>query len=167
MRFFGDFKKFVFKGNLLNTAIGLAIGSAFTAVVNSLVKDIFMPIIGYLSAGIDFTSFKVILRAADAATETPEVAITYGVLIQAFITFLLVGLTLFLVVRSMSKMQERQKAAEAATEAETEPEPTETELLSAILDELRAARGEAPEAVVDPLPADADEAVKTDSSSVQ
>src|SRR5659263_300690 len=98
-----EFKTFIFRGNVMDLAIGVIIATSFAAIVNSLVKDIIMPCIGVLTSGVDFTALKVILKPAvlDAAgaVTTPESAIGYGIFINTIITFLIVALVIFLVVK--------------------------------------------------------------------
>jgi len=109
-----DFKKFLLRGNVIDLAVAVVIGAAFTAVVNSLVNDIIMPVIGALTAGIDFADLKVVLYEAVMEGETvvtPEVAITYGHLIQVILQFILVALVIFLVVRLLTRFKKKEAAA--------------------------------------------------------
>ncbi len=120
---FKEFKEFISKGNVMDMAVGLVTGSAFTAIVTSLVNDVIMPAIGVLVGGINFADLKIVLKEAVAETETTpavaEVAIKYGSFIQAIVNFLIVAFVIFLVVKSMNKMR---AAAEARKAAEEEPE---------------------------------------------
>jgi large conductance mechanosensitive channel len=109
-----EFKKFILRGNVIDLAVAVVIGAAFGAVVNSLVNDIVMPIIGSLTAGINFSNFKIVLREAVVATGAQEVAITYGHLIQVIFQFLIIALTIFLVIRGISKMSKKQPEIPAA-----------------------------------------------------
>lgn len=130
-KFSQEFKEFIVRGNVMDMAIGIVIGAAFTAIVNSLVNDIIMPVVGYLTSGIDFKDLSWQLRAA---TETAEaVTINYGLFINAVITFLIVALVLFLIVKGVNKLRRKEEVV-----AEEEPAgPSETELLQEILVELR------------------------------
>ncbi len=125
--FFAEFKKFISRGNVIDMAVGVIIGGAFTAIVNSLVKDILNPIIGLITGGMDLAYLRIVLRPA--VGETPEVAIMYGSLINAIINFLLIALVLFLIVRSFNKMndlkkkKEEEEAAAAAAVAAAAPAP--------------------------------------------
>ncbi len=125
-----EFKEFIAQGSVLDAAVGFVLGLAFKAIVDSVVNGILMPVIGYLTAGIDFSSLKIVLRKAAEGVE--EVAITYGQVIQALLTFLLVAFFLFLVVRAVNKAR-RKKEAEAPVEEET---VSEVELLTEIRDLL-------------------------------
>jgi large conductance mechanosensitive channel len=105
-----EFKEFILRGSVVDLAVAVVIGAAFTAIVNSLVKDIFMPIIGYLLGGVDFTSMFIVLGGGTyaslaAAQEAGAATINYGVFINAVITFLLVALILFFVVKGINKLQ--------------------------------------------------------------
>ena len=105
-----EFKEFILRGNVVDLAIAVVIGAAFTAIINSLVKDIFMPIIGYLLGGVDFTSMFIVLGGGTfvslkAAQDAGAATINYGVFINAIITFLLVALILFFVVKGINKLK--------------------------------------------------------------
>ena len=130
-KFSQEFKEFIVRGNVMDMAIGIVIGAAFTAIVNSLVNDIIMPVVGYLTAGIDFADLSWELRAA---TETAEaVTINYGMFINAVISFLIVAFVLFLIVKVVNRLRRKEEIV-----VEEEPAgPSETELLQEILVELR------------------------------
>jgi large conductance mechanosensitive channel len=111
-----EFKEFILRGNVVDLAIAVIIGAAFTSIVNSLVNDIFMPIIGYALGGVDFTSLFIVLGGGTyaslaAAKEAGAATINYGVFINAIITFLLVGLILFFVVKGINKLQKQPAPA--------------------------------------------------------
>ena len=92
-----EFKEFITRGNVMDMAVGIIIGGAFTAIVTSLVNDLLMPIIGAIFGGIDFTSLKYVIRAADEAAGIEEAAIRYGSFIQAIVNFLLIAIVIFLI----------------------------------------------------------------------
>ncbi len=125
-----EFKEFIAQGSVLDAAIGFVLGLAFKAIVDSVVNGILMPVIGFITAGIDFSSLKIILRQAADGVE--EVAITYGQVIQALLTFILVAFFLFLVVRVANKARRKKEAEEVVEEAVE----TEIELLKDIRDLL-------------------------------
>lgn len=134
MKFIEDFKKFAFKGNVIDMAVGVIIGSTFSAIVTSMVNDILMPIIGKLTSGINFSDIKIVLAEAvvDASGNitTPENAIKIGSFIQAIIYFLLVALVLFLFIRGVNSAREKlKKKEEDAPAVEEEPAPSQEELL--------------------------------------
>ncbi len=127
-KFISEFKQFISRGNVVDMAVGVVVGSAFTAIVNSLVKDIVTPLIGVLFGGIDFSGLKVVFVAA--TEEKPEVALLYGSFIQAVVNFLLVSLVIFSVVKAMNSFRKKEEEAPApAPEPEPEPEPSEEVLL--------------------------------------
>ena len=141
-KFFDDFKKFAFKGNVIDMAVGVVIGSAFSKIVTSVVNDLIMPVFGAITAGADFTSLKLVLSPAvlNEAGEvvTPEAAITYGNLIQNVVDFLLIALSLFIFVSIISKVKEKAaKKEEAAPAPEAPKGPTQEELLAEIRDLLK------------------------------
>lgn len=120
-KFIEEFKEFISKGNVLDLAIGVVIGGAFTAIVNSLVNDVIMPVVGIILGGVDFSGLS--LQIGDAS-------LTYGNFIQAVINFLLVALVLFTIVKAANKFKKQAEEAPA--------EPTEeVKLLTAIEKELK------------------------------
>ncbi len=133
-KFFKEFKEFISRGNVMDMAIGIVIGSAFTAIVTSLVNGIIMPCIGQLIAGVNFEELKVILTPA--TEEAPEVAILYGAFIQTIINFIIIAFVVFCVVKGINKL--KRKKEEPAPEPEKEPEPDpQTVLLTEIRDLLK------------------------------
>lgn len=130
-----EFKKFILRGNVMDLAVAVVIGAAFGAVVNSFVNDIIMPVIGYLTAGISFTDLKIVLTQAEmsgAEIIKPEVAITYGQLIQVILQFVIIALVIFLLVKAIAKMR-KTKEEEAAPPAK----PADIALLEEIRDLLK------------------------------
>ena len=138
---FKEFKEFISKGNVMDMAVGLVTGSAFTAIVTSLVNDVIMPVIGLLVGGLNFSDLKIVLRSA--TEEAEAVTLNYGSFIQAVVNFLIVAFVIFLVVKAMNKMraaaeklvkkEEEEKAEEAAA---AEP-PADIALLTEIRDLLK------------------------------
>ena len=122
-----EFKEFIMRGNVIDLAVAVIIGAAFTAIVNSLVTDIIMPIIGVILGGVDFSALAVTVGDA---------TITYGNFIQAIINFLLVALVLFLIIRAINRMSRKPAEAPAPPPAPT----TEEKLLIEIRDLLRERR---------------------------
>lgn len=131
-----EFKKFAFKGNVIDMAVGVVVGGAFSTIVNSLVKDIIMPVFGFITAGMDFTALKVVLSEA---TETkPEAAILYGTFIQNIISFLIIAFSIFMVVKGINKAASLRKSPEPEVIEEAPKPPTQEELLAEIRDLLKA-----------------------------
>lgn len=123
-----EFKKFLNRGNALELAVGVIIGSSFSAIVNSLVNDIIMPIIGRLIGGFDFTNIKIHLGG--------ESFILIGNFIQNVVNFIIVAFVLFLVVKSMNKIDELKKKKK--TQEDPIPEdPDYIKLLKSIDSELK------------------------------
>lgn len=135
--FWSEFKTFIARGNVMDMAVGVVVGGAFTAIVNSLVGDIINPLIGKLFGGVDLSAAKVILTAADEAAGVEEVAIRYGALIQAIINFLIVALCIFVVVRGINRLKDKMKKEEEAAEEEKEEEPAEPSEEVLLLREIR------------------------------
>ena len=118
-----EFKEFITRGNVMDMAVGIIIGGAFTAIVQSLVNDLLMPVIGALFGGIDFSTLKYVVRAADEAAGIEEAAIKYGSFIQAIVNFLLIAVVICLLVKGSNKM--RRKKEEPAPAPAPDPEPSE------------------------------------------
>ncbi len=127
-----EFKDFIAKGNVMDMAVGIIIGAAFTAIVTSLVDDLINPIISLFTGGLDFSGLGFALGEGEGAA-----VFAYGNFIMALINFLIISWVVFLLV----KMVNRIKDGVVAQEAEPEPEPegpSETELLTEIRDALKA-----------------------------
>jgi len=136
---FQEFKKFISKGNVMEMAVGLIMALYFGAIVKSLVDHIIMPPIGLLLGNVDFSELKVVLQPASTAAgmESPEVAISYGLFLNTIITFLIVSIAIFLVLKAYNKMREKMEKKEAEAPA-APPAPTKEEvLLTEIRDLLR------------------------------
>ena len=128
--FIAEFKEFISRGSVIDLAVGVIIGTAFTAIVNSLVNDIVMPFIGYLIGGMSFESYKLTLPAI--AGNEPAV-IAYGAFIQAIINFLLIALVIFCVIKAINKLHKKEEKKEEA------PAPSdEVKMLTEIRDLLKA-----------------------------
>jgi large conductance mechanosensitive channel len=111
--FFAEFREFIARGNVIDMAVGVVVGSAFTQIVNSLVNDIITPAIGYLIGGMDFTKYQIAL--------SEDAIIAYGTFIQNIINFLIIAFVIFLLVRGLNKLH--RKKEEPAPEPVKEPEP--------------------------------------------
>jgi large conductance mechanosensitive channel len=130
-----EFRDFIARGNVVDLAVGVIIGGAFGKIVTALVDGVVMPPIGLILGQVDFSDLKVVLKAADAATKKPEVAIAYGAFINTVVQFLIVAIVIFFMVKLVNSLR-REKAAEPAPAAVPAPTPTET-LLTEIRDSLR------------------------------
>jgi len=119
--FIAEFKKFISRGNVMDLAVGIIIGTAFTAIVKSLVNDIIMPIVGLVLGGVNFTHLQVILRKATG--DRAPLALTYGTFIQAIIDFLLIAFVVFILIRSLNKFREKREKVEKATTPPPKIEP--------------------------------------------
>lgn len=119
----GEFKEFISRGSVLDLAVGVIIGGAFTAIVNSLVGDIIMPLIGVIFGGVDFTNLSVALGS--------EGELHYGNFIQAVVNFLLVAFAVFMMVKAINTVRSKleKKKEEEEKEEEKEEEPSEEVLL--------------------------------------
>lgn len=127
--FFAEFKKFLNKGNALEMAVGVVIGGAFSSIVNSLVGDVIMPVIGRLVGGFDFTNI-VINLGGDAN-------IMIGSFIQNIFNFVIIAFALFCVIKAMNKFDELKKKKEAKEEEKAPEDPADIKLLKSIEAELK------------------------------
>jgi large conductance mechanosensitive channel len=126
-----EFKKFAMRGNVVDLAVGVVIGGAFGKIVSSLVDQVIMPPIGLVTGGIDFSQLKWVLKPADPATKTAEVAIQYGAFINTLITFLIIAFVIFLMVKAINRLSRKEEEKPAAP-------PADVVLLTEIRDLLRA-----------------------------
>ena len=142
--FLKDFKKFITKGNVMDMAVGVVIGSAFSAIVNGLVKMIINPLIALMTGGVSLDGWKTVLKEAvvDEAgkVKTAEVAILWGEWIQTIINFFIIAVSIFVAVRVISGISRRLKAKElaAAAEAEAKKKAEEKAKADAAAAELKA-----------------------------
>lgn len=134
MKFLKEFKEFAVKGNMMDMAIGIIIGAAFNKVIDVLVKKVFMPPLSLMTDGLNFQDKKYVLREAVSNAEgqitVKEVAIEYGVLFETFLDFLIVGLTVFIVVKAMNRLKKRAQDPKDEVVAT----PKDIELLSKLTD---------------------------------
>jgi large conductance mechanosensitive channel len=122
--FFAEFKTFIARGNVMDLAVGVIIGSAFSAITTSLINDIIMPLLGILTGNISF---------ADLSVQVGSAVITYGNFIQAILNFLVMAFVVFCLVKAMNSFHKKEEAAPAAP-----PEPSaEEKLLTEIRDLLK------------------------------
>lgn len=129
----GEFKEFIARGNVVDMAVGIIVGSAFTKIVNSLVQDVVTPIIGYLIKGIDFT--EILYTFPDTAGTDAEVSIRYGAFAQTIIDFLLISLVVFLMIKLINRLRRKKEEQPAPPPAPTVSD--EAALLTEIRDLLK------------------------------
>jgi len=133
MKLIKEFKEFAVKGNMIDIAIGVIIGTAFNKVVDTLVKEVFMPPLSMLTGGNTFQDKCIIIQEGiveNGIIKVEEIAIGYGKLVEATIDFLIIGFTVFLVVKFMNRI--RKKAENPKDQAEVTPK--DIELLNKIAD---------------------------------
>ena len=106
-----EFIEFINRGSMIDLAVGVAVGGAFTTIVNSLVNDIVMPIVGLILGGVDFTSLSI--RIPNFFCTGDEAVIAYGNFIQNVVEFLVIAWVIFLVIKTMNRMNRRRDAAKA------------------------------------------------------
>ena len=109
-KFAEEFKKFISRGNVMDMAVGVIIGGAFTAIVNSLVNDVMMPILSIITGGLDFSALCIVLGEGEGAA-----TLNYGAFIAAIINFLLIALVVFMLVKAINKFMPKKEAAPVTT----------------------------------------------------
>lgn len=142
MAVFDEFKKFAMRGNMIDLAVGVVIGAAFTGIVNSLVNDILTPPLGLLAGGLDFSNYFVVLKGdgpyatlADAQ-RAGAVTLNYGLFLNALLKFLIVAFALFLIIRQLNRLTGTTRAANEPPP----PPPEDVVLLRDIRDLLKERR---------------------------
>lgn len=135
---FKEFRAFALRGNVVDLAVGVIVGAAFTSIVNSLVKDIITPPLGLVTGGLDFTNIFVVLKGDHYATlaeaaKAGAVTLNIGIFLNALISFLIVAFVLFLIVRSVNRLFAKKAEAPAAPAAP----PEDVVLLREIRDLLK------------------------------
>ncbi|OAV43205.1 large-conductance mechanosensitive channel protein MscL [Lewinella sp. 4G2] len=139
--FFQEFKKFAVKGNMIDLAVGIIIGAAFNKIVDVLVKQIIMPPLGWLTAGVDLADLKWVIDPPKldeaGAVVSPGVVIGYGMFIEAMMDFFIVALTLFVVIRFINRLKDKAED----DKNQTVPTPKDIQLLSEIRDEMKLMNG--------------------------
>jgi large conductance mechanosensitive channel len=126
IKLFQEFKEFAVKGNMIDIAVGVIIGAAFNKVVDVLVKEIFLPPLSFMTDGINLENKRIILRAAvteDGITKPEEIAIGYGKLIESGLDFLIIGFTVFMIIKLMNTV--RKKAEDPDNPVEETPKDIE------------------------------------------
>jgi large conductance mechanosensitive channel len=136
-----EFREFAMRGNVVDLAVGIILGVAFTTIVNSLVNDIIMPPLGLLIGGIDFANFFLTLKGGsyptlEAAKAAGAVTINYGLFINAVIRFVIVAFAIFILVKQINRLRWQEETKEPAAP----PEPSREEVLLAEIRDLLGAR---------------------------
>lgn len=126
--FMTEFKEFISKGSVMDMAVGIIIGSAFTGIVTSLVNDVIMPLIGVIIGGLDFSALSIVVGTA---------TVNYGLFIQNIVNFLIVAFCVFTVIKAINKMRNAVKKPEEEKEEEPEEDPADIALLKEIRDLLK------------------------------
>lgn len=134
---FKEFKEFIARGNVIDLAVGIIMGAAFTGVVNSVVSDLVMPVIGYLMRGMDFSNFFIALDGADyetlkAAKDAGSPVLSYGQFINVVINFLIVSFVIFFIVKNVNRLKRQAEKPHTPVEP-----PADVKLLTEIRDLLK------------------------------
>lgn len=122
MGFVKEFKEFAMRGSVVDLAVGVVIGAAFGKIVTSMVDDLIMPIIGFITGGIDFSEMKYVLKDADPINEIAAVSINYGNFINTMVQFLIIAFVIFLVIKGINSLKRKQVEEEVAPAGPTKEE---------------------------------------------
>lgn len=136
--FIADFKKFAMRGNVIDMAVAVVMGTAFNKIISSLVNDIIMPAIGAIMGGVNFKDLKYVISPAvvvDGVETVAEAAIKYGAFIQSVVDFLIIAFSMFIVIKLVALMSRKKEQAEE--EAPPPPKPDDVVLLEEIRDLLK------------------------------
>lgn len=143
MSFMSEFKAFAMKGNVVDLAVGVIIGAAFSKIVDSLVKDIIMPVVGRVIGGLDFSNYFLLLAAPpsgytgpmtyEALTKAGVPLLAYGNFLTVALNFLILALVIFIMIKQINRLRK----SEPAIAAEPAPDPEDVKLLREIRDALR------------------------------
>ena len=145
-KFMEEFKAFAMRGNVIDMAVGVVIGGAFGKISTSIVNDIIMPVVSMITGGVDFQSWKLVLKEAAIGADglpdlTTEVAIKFGSTIAVIVDFIIVAFAIFCMIKFLNNLHKKEEAVEEpAPEPEAEPAPpapTSEELLAEIRDLLK------------------------------
>lgn len=137
-----EFRDFIARGNVMDLAVGIIIGAAFTAIVNSMVTDLINPIIGVITGGIDFSNLFFNLGEGEfaslaAAREAGAPVFAYGAFLTAVINFIIIAFVVFMLVKTVNRIREAAAKKEEAAPPATPPGPTQEQLLAEIRDLLK------------------------------
>jgi len=141
--FFGEFREFIARGNVMDMAVGVIIGGAFGKISTSLVNDIIMPFISMLTGGIDFSAWKWVLKpevveAATGAVTSPAVSVNFGTFLATVLDFLIIAFAIFCVITAINSLHRKKEEEPAPAEEPAPPEPSaEEKLLTEIRDLLK------------------------------
>ena len=128
-----EFREFAMRGNVIDLAVGVVIGTAFGAITNSLVKDVIMPPLGLIMGKVNFGELKITLH--EAVGDTAAVTLNYGLFIQTLVNFLIVAWAMFIIVKVMNALKRKQETA--PPEEKPAPPPRQEVLLEEIRDLLK------------------------------
>lgn len=138
-----EFRDFIARGNVMDMAVGIIIGAAFTAIVSSLVADLINPLIGLFTGGIDFTNNYAVLKgdvpagaSLEAAREAGASVFAYGSFIMAVINFIIIAFVVFMLVKQVNRVKELAEKPEQESAPEDPPTPADIQLLTEIRDAL-------------------------------
>ena len=139
---FAEFKKFIMRGNVMDMAVGIVVGAAFTAIVTSMVSDLLNPVIGLFLGGMDFSNYFINLgegnfTSIEAAKEAGAPVFAYGLFANAVIKFLIVSFVVFMIIRGVNKAKEEFERKEADPTNDEVKTPADIALLTEIRDLLR------------------------------
>ncbi len=122
MKIIQEFKTFALRGNIIDMAVGIIIGAGFGKIIDSVVKDVLMPPLGYMIGGIDFSNLQLVLKQAEGSSA--EVSIKYGLFLNAMVSFTIVAFAVFMLLRAINSLKKKEAAAPTVP-----PSPSKEEIL--------------------------------------
>lgn len=134
MSFVKEFKEFAMRGNVIDLAVGVVIGGAFGKIVTSMVNDIIMPPLGYVTGGVDFKNLKIMIKHGDPAKKIADVSINYGNFVNTVIEFVIIAFCIFVAIKAINSL----KRPPEETAAPAPPEPSKEEVLLTEIRDLLA-----------------------------
>lgn len=142
MSMMSEFKDFIARGNVMDMAVGIIMGAAFTTIVKSLVADVIMPVVGVFTGGVDFSSMYINLTGTEyaslaAAQEAGAATINYGVFINAVINFVIVAFVVFMLIKQVNRIKDMAAKEEEEAPAAPAAVPADVALLTEIRDLLK------------------------------
>ena len=121
-----EFKTFAMRGNVVDMAVGIIVGGAFGKIVSSFVADVIMPPIGILIGGVDFSNLEIVIK--EAAGDVAAVSIKYGAFIQTVLDFMIIAFAIFMAIKAMNSLKQKEEAAPEAPPAPSKEETLLTEI---------------------------------------
>ncbi len=126
-KFINEFKEFISRGNVIDMAVGIVVGNAFTKIINSLVSDIIMPFIGIITGKVNLSMLKLVITPASEGVD--ELSVTYGAFLQSILDFLIIAFAIFCTIKVINSVRSKLEKTKKEEEEKEPPKPTAEEVL--------------------------------------